>query len=263
MKIKFNFTYLVLTLMFIELLAVKTLAYHYTATITFTGTGASTTIDSVTVQNLTKRTKLTVPAGNVLYLTDTPTNLDQLGANDETIHVYPTSADGKHTVSFFARRAGTTQINTYSLDGIKVAGINSNFEEGSNTFELSLPKGIFVIQITGKDYAYTVKILNQTGSYGKPEIVLTREEKPTSSKQRKNKSSTFGVTTMSYDVNDRLLYRAASGDYRTIVTDVPIRIINWNDVSAGNKTTNFNFVACVDADGNNYVVVTIGTQTWI
>ena len=35
-------------------------------TITFSGSGASTTVGDVIVQNLTKSTSVTVPAGNVL-----------------------------------------------------------------------------------------------------------------------------------------------------------------------------------------------------
>jgi len=61
------------------------------------------------------------------------------------------------------------------------------------------------------------------------------------------------ITTMIYTAGDRLLYKGISGNYSTIVTDIP----------TDNKTTNFNFVACKDADENNYKVVTIGTQTWM
>ena len=122
---------------FLGLLPFKTVALNYT--ITFTGTGASTTVESVTVQNLTKGTSVTVPAVNVLNLSDGVFTVDQL------------------------------------------------------------------------------------------------------------------ITTMTYTAGDHLLYKGISGNYSTIVTDVP----------TGNKTTNFNFVACMDADGNNYTVVTIGTQTWM
>jgi hypothetical protein len=222
-------------------------------TITFTGSGASTTVGDVIVQNLTKGTTVTVPAGNVLNLSDAPDAVEQVSANDETILVYPASSDGKSIVSFFAKQAGVTQINAFSIDGRKVAGISTGLQTGSNTFELSLPKGVFVIQVTGNEHAYTAKLLNQTGTQGKPEIGYVGTEKPVSSCPQKTRSSALGTTTMAYADGDQLLYKGVSGNYSTIVTDVP----------TGNKTTNFNFVACTDADGNNYTVVTNGNQTWM
>ncbi len=58
---------------------------------------------------------------------------------------------------------------------------------------------------------------------------------------------------MHYSIGDQLLYKGSSGNYATIVTDKPI----------GDKTTNFIFVECKDADNKNYSTVTIGTQTWM
>lgn len=248
---KLKILHLVVVFCFLGFIPVKTVALNYT--ITFTGTGASTSVDSVIVKNLTKGIKVTIPAGNVLNLSDAVNGAEQLSANDETIRVYPASAAGKSMVSFFARQAGFTQINTYSIDGRKLAGISINLQAGSNTFELSLPKGVFVIQVTGSDFAYTAKMLNPSCKQGNHEIVYTGTEKLASSGSQKAKSSTPGITAMSYTAGDQLLYKGVSGNYSTIVTDMP----------TVSKTTNFNFAACIDADGNNYTVVTIGTQTWM
>jgi len=242
-------TFFVLSLLLVASLPCFGLNY----TITFTGTGASSTVDSVIVQNLTKGTSVTVPAGNVLNLSDVPTAVEQVSISDETIRVYPASVTGKFIVSFFSKKAGITQLSAFSLDGRKVAGISIDLQAGSNTFELSLPRGVFVIQVTGNEYAYTAKILNQTGMQGNPGIVYTGTEKPAISNPQKTKSSILGTTTMAYTAGDQLLYKGISGNYSTIVTDRP----------TGSKTTNFNFAACTDADGNNYKVVTIGTQTWM
>jgi uncharacterized protein (TIGR02145 family) len=242
-------TFFVLSLLLVASLPCFALNY----TITFTGSGASTTIGYVIVQNLTKGTSVTVPSGNVLNLSDAPNAVDQVSANDETIRVYPASVTGKSMVSFFAKQAGSTQINAFSLDGRKVAGISIDLQAGSNTFELSLPKGVFVIEVIGNEYAYTAKMLNTSGTQGKTEIEHIGIEKPVSSGPQKAKSSTLGTTTMAYTASDRLLYTSVSGNSSTIVTDVP----------TGSKITNFNFVACTDADGNNYKVVTIGTQAWM
>jgi uncharacterized protein (TIGR02145 family) len=242
-------TFYILVLLLVASLPCFALNY----TISFTGTGASTTVESVIVQNLTKGTTVTVPAGNVLNLSDAPNAVGQVSANDETIRVYPASVGGKSILSFFSKQAGSTQLNAFSLDGRKVTGINTDLQAGSNTFELSLPKGVFVIQVTGNEYSYTAKMINQSASLSKPEIVYTGTEKPASTSPQKTKSSILGTTTMAYTAGDQLLYKGISGNYSTIVTDRP----------TGSKTTNFNFAACTDADGNSYNVVTIGTQTWM
>ena len=57
--------------------------------IAFTGTGASTTVDSVIVQNLTKGTTVTVPSGNVLNLSDITTAVQNPNETAENIRIYP------------------------------------------------------------------------------------------------------------------------------------------------------------------------------
>ena len=58
---------------------------------------------------------------------------------------------------------------------------------------------------------------------------------------------------MAYTTGDRLKFTGISGNYSTVITDIP----------ASNKTITFNFIACTDGDNNNYPVVQIGTQVWM
>ena len=60
--------YYLSTLLAMLFVSVNLFSLNYT--ITFTGSGASTSVESVIVQNLTKKTTVTVPLGNVLNLTD-------------------------------------------------------------------------------------------------------------------------------------------------------------------------------------------------
>jgi uncharacterized protein (TIGR02145 family) len=218
--------------------------------ITFTGSGASNSLDSVIVQNLTRGTSVTILGGNTLDLSVVATAVAQLSTNDETIRVYPNLIEGKFTLSFYTKRAGATQINAFNVEGRKITGISTNLLAGVNSFQLSLPKGSFAIQVVGNGYTYTAKIINQGATSKKPEIVFAAYQKPVFPGSQKSKNA---VTTMLYSEGDQLLYKAVSGNYSTILTDKPV----------GSKNTNFNFVDCTDADGNFYTVVTIGTQTWM
>lgn len=236
----------ILSLLFVLISPCAGLNYN----ISFTGTGASTAVGDVLVQNLTRGTSVTVPAGNTLNLSDVATTIEQLSASDEIIRVYP-NFDGKSTVSFFTKHAGSIQIYAFNIEGRRIAGITTNVQLGVNSFQVSLPKGYFAIQVIGNGYKYAGKVLNQTDAVTKPNITYLGNEKPASSSLQKIKST--GITTMTFITGDSLLYKGTSGIYSTIVVD---------PLTTADKTVNFNFVACTDADGNNYTTVTIGTKTW-
>ena len=140
-------TFFVLSLLFSA--SLPNFAFNYS--ITFTGSGASTTIDNVIVQNLTKGTSVTIPAGNGLNLSDAPNAVELVSASDETIHVYPNALDGKSTVSFFAKQTGNMQINALGMDGRKLAGMTANLQTGINSFDLSLAKGYLSFTFQGMD----------------------------------------------------------------------------------------------------------------
>ena len=224
--------------------------YALNYTISFTGTGASTSVESVVVQNLTKRTTVTVPTGNVLNLTDVATTVDNINAGAENISVYPNPMQEKSTISFFSKSAGIAQINVFSLDGKKIISVSRNISQGNSSFQLLLPKGAYTIQVQGNGFSYSAKVISQINSNCKAQIVFSDNENNIKSKPQKSKSA---VTTLLYTAGDQLLYKGKSGNYTAIVTDVP----------TGSKATNFDFVECKDLEGNYYATVKIGGQLWM
>lgn len=238
------------------LLATVSPCFGLNYTITFIGSGASTTVGSVEVKNLVTGATVTVPEGNSLLLTDA-TAVDQVNANSETIHVYPNSSEGISTVSFFAKQAGNAQIDAFTLDGKKVVGLTHNVLEGTNSFQLSLPKGAFVVKASGNGYSYTAKFINKSNA-GVSSITYSGVSSITdsgmeSSVRLKSKAAVTGTTTMPYAADQRLLYTGISGTYSTILVDTP----------SSDSEMEFFFTDCTDGSGNHYKVVQIGIQIWM
>ncbi|MDD4971752.1 MAG: FISUMP domain-containing protein [Paludibacter sp.] len=231
-------------------LSIKISAINYT--INFTGSGAASSVDSVIVQNLTQGTKVTVPIGNVLVLSDQPNGVEQIISTNETLHLVPYGGEGKYSLSFYSKNPGITQINVYSMDGRKIAGIATNLQAGINSFQLLLPKGLYALHVSGNGYAYSSKLTNLSGTTGRTGITYIGSDNSQVSTQQKSKKS-FSTIQLNYVAGDRLLYKGFSGNFCTIVTDVP----------AATKTMNFEFIECKDASGNYYSVVKIGSQTWM
>lgn len=216
--------------------------------ITFTGSGASTTVDSVVVQNLSKSTQVTVHGGTQLRLTDVISGINELHSIADLAFVYPNPITGNATYTFTAKYAGKTQIAIFGLDGRKVAGLDADLQQGNNSFLLALPTGVFLVQAIGNGFSYTTKTISLSMNTSKPKISYSGNT--TYSKPKRAPASEIKFL---YSTGDQLLYKGYSGNFCTIVTDRP----------TNNKTTDFEFVECTDADGNLYAVVHIGNQTWM
>lgn len=232
--------------LFLGLMSFKTLAINYT--ISFTGSGASTTIDSVVVQNLYKGTQVKVPAGTQLRWYNVETSIDRLNTITDFAYVYPNPMTDNATFSFVAKKDGNTQISVFGIDGRKVTGMDIDLLQGKNSFQLTLPNGVYLVQANGNGFSYSTKIISLSLSYNQPLISYTGNT--TSSKPQKAPAA---EVKMQYTPGDQILYKGYSGNYCTIVTDLPNQ----------NKTIDFKFVDCTDADGNHYAVVHIGEQTWM
>jgi len=224
-------------------------AFAVDYTISFTGSGKSATVGSVEVQNVTKGTSVTVPGGDVLVLTVTNTALNPLTAVNDGLRI-SSSVAGSSSVSFYAKQAGNTRISVYSMDGRKIAGYSQNLQKGTNSFQVSLRTGAYVISVQGIGYSLSGKLISISSTNSKPEIsFLGVQEKNTISPLKSAEAS----TAMDYTPGDIMLYKGISGNYATIVTDVP----------TDSKTVNFNFIECKDASGNYYATVKIGGQIWM
>ena len=203
----------------------------FSYTISFTASGTTTSVGSVEVTNLTKKTSVTVPSGNTLTLTDVSTAVDVLRANNDGIRISQNAGSGTSTLTFYAEQGGNAQVAAYALDGRKVVGQTTRLEAGNNSLELTLPAGMYVIRVSGTGYAYSAKLQSQTSAATQAGIKFMTHTKVEASAPQKSKSIQPSTTTMTYTTGDQLLYTATSGTYIASVPDVP----------TDSKTINFNF----------------------
>lgn len=221
-------------------------------TLTFTATGASSTIDHVVVNNLTKGTTATVSGGSTLLLTDV-TSVPQLDV-DMSLRIAPNPILSQSKVSFYSAKGGFTMINVSGLDGKIIKGLVENLHPGDNEFMLSLPKGVFVLHINDKENTHTAKVISHNNNRATIEFSeITTVSISISNKVNSPNKVNSATISMNYSEGDVLVFKAHAGNLVSIL----------GDIITSNKAINFKMVECVDQEGKYYPVVTIGTQTWM
>ncbi len=243
---KINYPPLNRTVSIILLFVCVTNAFALDYTISFTGSGSS--VDSVRVQNITKGTNIKVPSGQVLFLKDVLTNVNDLSDSGQKISLFPNPVTDISILSFYALISGNININIADVTGKNIFSENRKAETGKNIFKVSLPQGIFFINISGAGINYTQKAVSYSKNILEP--VVSGISNQAGNIQKSNKAA--GVT-MLFNDGDVLLYNASSGNNSTILSDSP----------SDSKTVDFEFAECKDADNNYYCTIKIGDQLWM
>ncbi len=225
--------------------------------ITFTGTGASTNVSTVKVENLTAGTSLIVNGNDILHLKSIVTGVNSIKDDQSSeIKIYPNPMTDNSTLQIYAPVAGNAVISVLDITGKPVARIQSYLENSRQDFNMSgLNTGFYILNVKGKNYLLSEKFLSngQTGGtiiIEKINVVIQKTEDKAPEKRSKGVQATVD---MEYASGDRLKFTGISGNYSTVKIDIP----------TSDKTIAFNFIACTDADNNNYPVVEIGNQVWM
>jgi uncharacterized protein (TIGR02145 family) len=220
--------------------------------ISFTGTGASNTVDSVKVENITQCTSVEFAGTDTLLLGATAGINDLNLKNDETLLIFPNPFTMYCNIEFESVISGNASIAIYDNMGKKIVETQHDLQQGKNRFQINgLTSGVYFINIRSKVSSYNGIVVSTWNGTGTPKITLQQESLDSRKDLTIKRMNT--VIQMQYNSGDMLKITGISNIYRTIVMLVPI----------SSQTVAFNFVACTDADGNNYAVVQIGTQLWM
>jgi len=244
----------------------KTHAQNYQ--ISFAGTGASTTVDSVKVENVTQCTDTMLGGNDILHLTGT-VGINELNtAADNTLHIYPNPMTGNCIIDFEAIAQGETTIGLYDITGKRILQVQELLPKGHHTYSLSaclpgrqgISSGTYTLKIESDKYSYTAKIVGSNATFGTSEIKhietmqgADKQSAASNTGKIRGLKSGKSVIDMQFNAGDTLKLTGKSGNYRTVIMLIPTQT----------QTVTFTFVDCTDADGNHYAVVQIGTQLWM
>ena len=222
--------------------------------ISFAGSGAAASVGSIRVENLTKKTTVTLSGADILNLTHS-SGIDQSEYGTGSLKVYPNPMTDCTTLAFFVRENGNTVINIHDITGRTVKQIDQSLLQGTSNFRISgLSMGNYIVKVDGKGFSYSTQLFSLCRTNNEPNIEsLTNEYSATKSTFAHPLKSTKSVIQMQYSQGDRMLYRGISDPFTTIITDVPRR----------DTTITFQFVRCTDYNSNNYATVQIGRQIWM
>ena len=82
--------------------------------IIFSGTGSSTNVDSVMVENITRNKRITVKGNEILHLTSISTDVIPIQENTaRTLNIFPNPMVEASTIVFQAIASGVSQIEVF------------------------------------------------------------------------------------------------------------------------------------------------------
>lgn len=221
--------------------------------INFTGTGASSNVETVTIENLTQGKSITISGSQTLHLVETATSVTpMLEYLDYPLIIYPNPSSGDLTIQFDAPKSGSCYVIINDMAGREIKRHKQKVQNGLQSFKVQgLSNGVYTIQIVLEDKKFAKKVICNGRSNSIPTIyynrsVVVRQETNTL-------KNAITEQAWQYSTGDRLKFKGTSGIYNTIVMDVPTE----------SKTLSFEFIECTDGDGNNYPIVKIGDQWWM
>jgi uncharacterized protein (TIGR02145 family) len=218
--------------------------------ITFTGSGQTTSVTTVEVQNLTQGTTLSLNGSDILELVESIGIQETLcGIEDRGLRIYPNPMADECLITFENPRPGAVSIEITNLAGQLVIREEASLQQGVQSFSAGgLQQGLYVVQVKTSGKQYTNRLISAGSGSNQPFVRLAN-----------NSSINFphgklsGIIKMQYNAGEKLLFKGISGSYARVITLLPTESQNLD----------FDFIACTDGDNNHYPVVTIGTQTWM
>ena len=233
---------------FIMVLAIQLQAQDYQ--VTFAGTGAAITVDSVKVENLTQCTSLAITGTDTLVLSSTAGITEPGPAPGRGVVVYPNPSTGNFSVIIEAASAGIVVATMFDMSGKIIGRRTYLITAESHSFLLdAMPAGSYILEVRSDSRVYHAKLISQATTTCLPGQV---HPGPLNVFMKNNPVSGSKIF-MLFSAGDTLKLTGRSGNLRTVSMLFPTQ----------SQTVTFTFMHFADADSNHYAVVKIGSQWWM
>jgi len=185
--------------------------------INFTANGASTTIDSVKVENHTKGTTIIIAGNDVLQLTTSSTGITSI-ENKDNIYIIPNPIKNEGEIHFNNPISGNVNIRLFDANGKTLISLKENLQLGKYVYSVSgLQNGLYFVNIAGAGYSYNASILS-TSSNVQPITLKQKTERIDTDFKLKSLKS---IISMEYNIGDEFIFTGYSGLLTDAVSDIP------------------------------------------
>ena len=180
--------------------------------ITFAGAGASSTVDSVLIENLTQGTSIKLSGTDTLFLTKVTTGINSFNrVSNLPLTVYPNPFSSECKIEFSTQKTESITMRIFDLSGRLTASKVQLTEPGNHHFQIKgIPRGMYIIQVHSASLFQTAKVLSYNQNSANPEIKYQGFSTPVKT-QLINKSATVESPVLLYDTNDDILFTATPG----------------------------------------------------
>lgn len=225
--------------------------------ITFGARGEVTTVSSVTVENLTQGTTVSLDGSDILRLGEAAMAIENISTAITHPIIYPNPAYGDGTLAFDTK-GGEVAVQIYGTNGLLIAARSfDDVAAGRHAINLpALAAGQYVVrfQANGSEQALSWMCVGEgsNGCIGLDNVNADAVTLPFK-KMAAAAPNTPKVVPMEYTVGDLLRFTGENGNRRTIVMNQP----------TCDHDIIFDLYECKDANGYNYTCVRAGDLLWM
>jgi len=171
--------------------------------ITFSGTGESTTVDSIKVLNITQETSISLLGTDTLNLVHSITAISENAVYENFIAVYPNPMTQNTKLEFVCTQSGVVVVQIFDIGGKLVAINKQSLKAGKSIYQLSgLKSGTYLVKIQLHKKEYSTKLISTNRSNCIPEINQLSTNISINLKSAFNEK----LTEMQFNVGDSLLF---------------------------------------------------------